>query len=99
MPKQQPKQRPHFESEDQEREFWATHEIEDYFDTSNPEVVTDPNAFPKLKLTEGLISLRIDGAAAKQLKTIAKERKVDLATLAAQYVQEGILRDAHYAAR
>jgi hypothetical protein len=92
------KQRPDFATEDEEREFWATHELEDYFDFSNLEVVTDPNAFPNLKLTEGFISLHIDDASARQLKTLAKERKVDLAVLAAQYVQEGIQRDAHYAA-
>jgi hypothetical protein len=97
MPKQ-PKQRPHFDSEDQEREFWATHEIQDYFDTSNPQVVTDPNAFPNLKRTEGLLQLHIDDASARQLKTLAKKRKVDLATLAAEYVREGIRRDAHFAA-
>lgn len=62
-------------------------------------MVTDVNAFPKLKLTEGLISLTIDDASAKELKTLAKERKVDFATLAAQYVREGIRRDAHHGAR
>jgi hypothetical protein len=61
----QPKQRPHFDSEDQEREFWATHEIEDYFDTSKPQVVTKPNAFPNLKRTEGLFELHIDDASVR----------------------------------
>ena len=91
------KQRPDFATEDEEREFWATHELEDYFDFSNAEVVTDPNAFPNLKRTEGFISLHIDEASAKELKTLAKERKVDLAVLAAQYVQEGIRRDVLFA--
>jgi CopG antitoxin of type II toxin-antitoxin system len=94
----QPKQRPHFDSEDQEREFWATHEIEDYFDMSNPQVVTKTNSFPNLKRTEGLVELHIDDASVKQMKTLAKKRKVDLATLAALYVQEGIQRDARYPA-
>jgi hypothetical protein len=74
------------------------HDSADYVDWSKAEVVTDPNAFPNLKRTEGLIELHMDDAAARQLKTIAKKRKVDLATLAAQYVQEGIRRDAHYPA-
>lgn len=92
------KQRPNFASEDGEREFWATHELQDYFDFSNPEIVTDPNAFPKLKRTEGFISLHIDEASAKELNTLAKKHKVDLAVLAAQYVREGIQRDGHYPA-
>jgi len=41
----------------------------------------------------------IDEASAKELKALAKERRVDLATLAAQYVREGIRRDARPAAR
>jgi len=94
-----PKQRPNFKTEDEEREFWATHEISDYFDMSHPEVVTDPNAFPNLKRTEGLIQLHINEALAKELKSIAKEEKVDLATLAAQYVEQGVRRHAHHAAR
>jgi hypothetical protein len=86
---------PHFDSEDEEREFWATHDSGAYVDWSKSELVTDPHAFPKLRMTEGLISLQIDEASAKDLKILAKERRVDLATLAAQYVQEGIRRDAH----
>jgi hypothetical protein len=93
------KQRPDFKSEDEERKFWATHELEDYFDFENMEVITEPNSFPNLKRTEGLIPLHIDDASAKKLKTLAKERKVDLATLAAEYVVEGIQRHARIAAR
>jgi hypothetical protein len=84
---------PRFASEDEEREFWATHDSGEYVDWSKSEVITDPHAFPKLKLTEGLISLTIDDASARELKSLAKKRKVDLSVLAAQYVQEGIQRD------
>ena len=97
MPDKQRKTLPHFASEDEERAFWSTHDSGDYVDWSKSELVTDPNAFPKLRLTEGLISLQIDEASARELKVLAKERRVDLATLAAQYVQEGIRRDAHHA--
>ena len=38
---------PKFKSEDEEREFWDTHEALDYFDTSKGE----PVVFPNLKLT------------------------------------------------
>ena len=99
MPEKKFKSLPHFASEDEEREFWATHDTGDYVDWSKSELVTDPNAFPNLKLTEGLISLMIDEASAKELKALAKERRVDLATLAAQYVREGIRRDARPATR
>jgi hypothetical protein len=96
MPKQQPKQRPNFKTEDDEREFWATHEISDYFDMSHPEVVTHPNAFPNLNRTEGLIELHMDDASTRELKSIARKRHVDLDTLAMQFMHEGIRREGHY---
>ena len=99
MAQHQIKQRPDFANEDEEREFWATHELEDYFDFENMEVITELNRFPNLKRTEGLISLHLDDLLTKELKVLAKERSVDLAVLAAQYVTEGIRRDAHRAAR
>jgi len=90
---------PNFASEDEERAFWDDHELSDYFDFTNGELITEPGRFPKLKRTEGLISLHIDDDSAKQLKSLAKKRKVDLATLAEQYVREGIKRDARHAAQ
>ena len=98
MAQHQLKQRPDFATEDEEREFWATNELSDYFDFENLEVIMKPNSFPNLKRSEGFISLHIGEASARELKTLAKERRVDLATLAAQYVNEGIRRDAHHAA-
>ena len=97
MAQHQLKQRPDFANEDEEREFWATHELEDYFDFANMEVITEPNSFPNLKRTEGLISLHLDDVLTKELKVLAKERSVDLAVLAAQYVRDGVDRDVHYA--
>src|SRR5437867_1333703 len=98
MAYQQLKQRPTFATEDEERAFWATHELEEYFDFANAEVITEPNSFPNLKRTEGLISLHLDDLLAKELKVLAKERSVDHAVLAAQYVREGVQRDVHLSA-
>ena len=99
MEKNKFKQRPDFKSEDEEREFWATHELEEYFDMDSAEIITETGRFPNLKLTEGLISLQLDLPLAKELKVLAKEKSVDLAVLAAQYVKEGVLRDARHVAR
>jgi hypothetical protein len=90
---------PRFDSEDEEREFWATHDSGDYVDWSKAEVITERGAFPNLKRTAGLIPLRLDDVSTKELKALAKERSIDLGALAAQYVNEGIRRDAHHAAR
>ena len=99
MPNKQLKTIPRFETEDDERAFWATHDTTDYVDWSKAEVIRTPGAFPNLKRTEGLISLRLDDVLTKELKGIAKEESVDLAALAIQFLREGASRYAHHAAR
>ena len=89
------KEIPKFKNEDEEFEFWATHDTADYVDLSNLKEVS----FPNLKRTEGLVPVLLDDASARELTELAKERSIDLMTLAAQYVNEGIRRDAHHAAR
>ena len=46
---------PAFKSEEEEREFWATHDFMDYVDWSKAERVV----FPNLKPTARTISLRL----------------------------------------
>lgn len=89
------KEVPEFKNEDEEFEFWATHDTSEYVDMKKLKEVS----FPNLKPTEGLIALFLDNSSANELSAIAKERSLDLATLAAQYVQEGIRRDANHARR
>jgi hypothetical protein len=50
-----PNKIPKFESEDEEREFWAAHDSTDYLDWSQAE----PGVFPKLKPSTKTISLRL----------------------------------------
>ena len=48
---------PHFKNEDQEREFWATHDSMDYIDWSKAKRVVfpnDPDQSRKIKFTQGL---------------------------------------------
>ena len=86
---------PEFKNEDEEADFWATHDTDDYVDLSNLTEVS----FPNLKRTEGLVPVFLDASAERELKVLAKERSVDLSILAAQYINEGIRRDAHPASR
>ena len=97
MSEKQLKTIPRFETEDDERAFWATHDTTDYVDWSKAEVIRGPGAFPNLKRTESLISLHLDDVLTKKLKGIAKEESVDLAALAIQYLQEGASRHVHRA--
>jgi hypothetical protein len=86
---------PEFKNEDEEADFWATHDTADYFDLSTLKEVS----FPNQKKSEGLIPLVLDEVSALELRELAEQRSVDLPELAAQYVREGIKRDAHYSAR
>ena len=60
---------PRFESEDEERAFWGTHDSTDYVDWSKAEVITEPNAFPNLKLSEDLIEFMIPKEEIENLGT------------------------------
>ena len=79
---------PDFKTEDEEREFWSTHDSTDYIDWSK---TVKAGPFPNLKRTEGLIELRVSDPMMKNLKTLAKEN--DVSALVQRYVAEGIKRD------
>ena len=64
---------PKFKNEDEEREFWATHDFTDYFDMSKSlQNVTFSNLKPSAKT----ISLRIPAYMLHRLKMLANEKDV-----------------------
>ena len=93
MEKNKLKPLPKFESEDDEREFWATHESSDYVDWSNATVVNGKHAFPNLKPTEDLLALKIPSHEVENLNSLAKKHHVSRDVLAMRYVLEGIRRE------
>ncbi len=66
------KEIPKFKTEDEEREFWATHDSTDYFDWTKAERVV----FPNLKPTTRTISLRLPNSMIDGLKVAANKRDV-----------------------
>lgn len=80
---------PDFRSEDEEREFWAKHEVVDYFDWAN----SVPGSFPALKPSTQTISLRLPKALLDDLKTLANERDVPYQSLLKLYLAEGVARE------
>jgi hypothetical protein len=80
---------PEFKNEDEEADFWATHDTADYFDLSELREVS----FPNLKQARGLIPVMLDEETASELRDIAEDRFIDLPELAAQYVREGVRKD------
>jgi len=68
---------PKFENEDKEREFWATHDLTDYFDMSKAERVI----FPSLKPSTRSISLRLPEWLISSVKALANKKDVPYQTL------------------
>lgn len=68
---------PDFKSEDDERDFWDTADMTEYFDTDNP-IEMD---FSQLKPSTESISLRIPSSMLMRIKQIANSRDVPYQSL------------------
>ena len=82
---------PVFKNEDEEREFWATHSVVDYFDVANAYRPTEP--FPNLKASDDLLEIKIPNAEIENLNSLAMKNQITRDALAWKYVLEGIRRE------
>ena len=82
---------PKFKSEDEEREFWATHDSAEYVDWTQAEQVV----FPKLKPATKTISLRISESMLSELKLLANRIDVPYQSLIKVFLRERIDEDLH----
>jgi predicted DNA binding CopG/RHH family protein len=80
---------PRFANEDEEREFWASHDTADYFAWSKAVRAT----FPELKPSTTTISLRMPASMLEELKTLANERDVPYQSLMKVFLAERIARE------
>lgn len=80
---------PVFKSEEEEREFWATHDSAEYVDWSKAEEV----AFPNLKPTLRTISLRLPESMIEELKLLANKRDVPYQSLLKMFLAERIQQE------
>ena len=88
------KQIPAFKSEDEEREFWATHDSTEYLDWSKAKRAVFPNLKPSTKS----ISLRLPESILVGLKTLANKRDVPYQSLLKVFLAEKVeeeLRHGH----
>ena len=83
------KEIPKFQSEDEEREFWATHDSTEYVDWDNAEEVV----LPKLKPSTKTISLRLPELMLNELRLIANKRDVPYQSLIKIFLKERIDRE------
>lgn len=86
MPKKKLKKIPEFESEEQEREFWAEHDSADYVDWSRAERRTLANLKPSTKT----ISVRLPESLLEELKLLANKRDVPYQSLLKLYLAERV---------
>jgi predicted DNA binding CopG/RHH family protein len=78
---------PPFSSEDEEREFWTTHDSSEYIDWSSAE--KNP-AFSRLKPSTRTVSIRLPESLIASLKTLANKRDVPYQSLVKIFLAEKV---------
>lgn len=77
---------PVFKNEDEEREFWATHDSAEFFDWSKAK----QSVFPNLKPSTKSISLRLPESVLVGLKMLANKRDVPYQSLLKVFLAEKV---------
>jgi predicted DNA binding CopG/RHH family protein len=89
MPSVKKKPVPRFESEDDEREFWANHDSTEFIDWQTAKA----RKFPKLKPTLRTISLRLPVSMIEDLKILANRRDVPYQSLLKVFLAERLEKE------
>ena len=77
---------PKFENEDEERKFWDTVDITEYFEPSDFRRV----AFPNLKPTKRLISIRLPDDLIAEVKQEAQKQDIPYQQLIRHFIRQGL---------
>jgi predicted DNA binding CopG/RHH family protein len=80
---------PKFKNEEEESEFWATHDSADYITWDNAERITFSNLKPSVKK----ISLRLPETMIEELKLLANKRDVPYQSLLKIFLAERIEKE------
>ncbi len=80
---------PDFKTEDEEREFWATHSSVDYVDWSKAEKAI----FPNLKPSAEAISMRLPSPLLARIKELANSQGVPYQSLMKVYLSERVSKE------
>ncbi|MCP4426705.1 MAG: hypothetical protein GY803_19610 [Chloroflexi bacterium] len=81
-----PKQIPKFKNEDEEREFWATHDSTEYLDWNQAK----RTVFPKLKPSTKTISLRMSESMLNEIRLLANKQDIPYQSLIKVFLRERI---------
>ena len=80
---------PKFRNEDQEFNFWSTHDATDYFDFSKAQRVR----FPNLRRTTKLVAVNMPISLIDQLKFLANKKDVAYQSLMKIFLSERVLKE------
>ncbi|OGK11936.1 hypothetical protein A2954_04850 [Candidatus Roizmanbacteria bacterium RIFCSPLOWO2_01_FULL_37_12] len=80
---------PRFKNEDQERDFWATHDFTDYFDMNKAQRAI----FPNLRLSTKTISIRLPEWLLARIKELANSRDVAYQSLIKIFLAERVKKE------
>ena len=83
------KEIPKFKNEQEEAEFWLTHDSTDYLDWSKAK----KTIFPNLKPTTESISLRLPAPLLARIKELANEKDVPYQSLMKVYLSDQVKRE------
>jgi len=83
------KEIPKFKNEQDEAEFWLTHDSTDYLDWSKAK----KTIFPNLKLSTESISLRLPAPLLARIKELANEKDVPYQSLMKVYLSDQVKQD------
>ncbi|OGM20668.1 hypothetical protein A2955_03845 [Candidatus Woesebacteria bacterium RIFCSPLOWO2_01_FULL_37_19] len=78
---------PKFKSEEEEANFWDTHDTTDYFDVNK--AIINPS-FPNLKMSTKTITIRVTESLLDSLKMIANKKDVPYQSLVKMYLDEKV---------
>lgn len=84
---------PKFKDEDEEVEFWATHDATEYVDFSKAKKALFPNLKPSTKT----ISIRLPESLIEHMKQLANKRDVPYQSLLKMFLAERVERELHAA--
>jgi len=82
---------PKFKNEDEEREFWTSHDSTNYIDWDKAKDVVMPNLKPTLKT----ISIRLPEIMIEELKLLANKKDVPYQSLMKIFIAERVAQELH----
>ena len=82
---------PKFRTEEEERNFWSSHDSTEYIDWSKAKEITLSNLKPSVRS----ISIRLPEMMIEELKLLAHKRDIPYQSLMKIYISEKVEEDLH----